>query len=308
LEGRNDADQIGAVSPALFYPGSAQRRLTLYTVGMKRIHHANGVVTLTFERLEGLPVAAHISTRHGGVSPEPWHSLNFSILRGDEPERVHENQRRLANALGISAASVVSCQQVHGTSIAKVDPDDAGARITGCDGLITDAVDLPLSLVFADCVPLLIYDPVHHALGAVHAGWRGTLNGAATALLWAMQAAYDSQPSQVHVCIGPSIGPQSYEVGAEVVALAEARLPDTAAVLSHPNGVGSSAHLDLWLANLQLLVQAGVAPEQVEIAGIDTAQNTIDFYSHRVEAGRCGLFALVTWLHSQSAPIPPVDL
>ncbi|MFN3334069.1 MAG: peptidoglycan editing factor PgeF [Caldilinea sp.] len=275
---------------------------------MKRIHHANGVITLAFERLEGLPVAAHVSTRHGGVSPEPWRSLNFSVLRGDEPARVYENRRRLADALGISATSIVSCQQVHGTGIAKVSPDDAGVRIAGCDGLITDAVDLPLCLVFADCVPLLIYDPVNHALGAVHAGWRGTLNGAATALLWAMQAAYDSQPSQVQVCIGPSIGPQSYEVGAEVIALAEARLPNAAAVLSHPNGIGSGAHLDLWLANLQLLMQAGVAPEQVEIAGIDTAQNTGDFFSHRAEAGRCGLFALVTWLCSRRAPAHPADL
>lgn len=265
---------------------------------MKRIQHANGVVTLTFERLDKLPVAAHISTRHGGVSPEPWHSLNFSVLRGDDPARVAENRRRLAEALGLSVDAIVSCQQVHGTGIAKVGAEDAGARIAGCDGLITDEIELPLMLVFADCVPLLIYDPVHHALGAVHAGWRGTLNGAATALLWAMQAAYDTQPSQVHVCIGPSIGPNSYEVGAEVVALAQAHLPDPAAALHYPNGAAGNAHFDLWQANLQLLAHAGVAPAQVEIAGIDTAQNTADFFSHRAEAGRCGLFALVTWLHS----------
>lgn len=265
---------------------------------MKRIYHANGVVTLTFERLEGLPVAAHVSTRHGGVSPEPWRSLNFSVLRGDEPERVRENRRRLAHALGINADAVVSCHQVHGTGIAKVERDDVGAKFAGSDGLITDVVDLPLSLVFADCVPLLIYDPANHALGAVHAGWRGTLNGAATALLWAMQAAYDTRPSQVQACIGPSIGPQSYEVGAEVVAFAEARLPDPATVLTYPNGVEGSAFLDLWLANRQLLIQAGVASEQIEISGIDTAQNTNDFFSHRAEAGRCGLFTLVTWLRS----------
>ncbi len=273
----------------------------LYTSAMTRIHHANGLITLTFARLAKMPVAAHITTRHGGVSPEPWRSLNFSVLRGDEPARVAENRRRLAEALNLRDADIVSCHQVHGTSIAKVGVEDAGAKFAGCDGLMTDAVALPMMLVFADCVPLLIYDPVHHALGAVHAGWRGTLNGAATALLWAMQAAYDTLPAQVHVCIGPSIGPDSYEVGAEVVALAEARLPDPGAALRYPNGTERAAHLDLWQANLQLLTQAGVAPEQVEIAGIDTAQHTADFFSHRAEAGRCGLFALVTWL------LPPVE-
>ncbi len=149
-----------------------------------------------------------------------------------------ENRRRLATALGVHAADFVHCRQVHGTGIAKVDWENAGAVMDGSDGLITDAVGLPLSLVFADCAPLLIYDPVHHALGVMHAGWRGTVNGAATALLWALQAAYDSDPAQVQVAIGPSIGPQSYEVGAEVVALATARLPDPDALFTYPNGAG----------------------------------------------------------------------
>lgn len=267
---------------------------------MNRIQHASGLITLTFERLANLPVAAHVSTRHGGVSPEPWRSLNFSVLRGDDPARVAENRRLLANALGIHADAIVTCQQVHGTGIAKVAVDDAGAKFAGCDGMITDAIDLPLLLVFADCVPLVIYDPIHHALGVVHAGWRGTLNGAAPALLWAMQAAYDTQPSQVHVCVGPSIGPHSYEVGPEVVSLAETRLPDPTAVFTYPNGVEHNAYFNLWMANLQLLRAVGVASEQVEIAAIDTAQNTCDFFSHRAEAGRCGLFAMVAWLRSKN--------
>lgn len=269
---------------------------------MNRVHHANGIVTFTFESLAGLPVAAHVSTRHGGVSPDPWRSLNFSILRGDERERVHENRRRLASALELSAADFVHCRQVHGAGLAKVGWDDAGAVKDGCDGLITDSVCLPLSLVFADCVPLLIYDPMHHALGVVHAGWRGTLNGAATALLWAMQAAYDSEPGQVQVCIGPSIGPHSYEVGSEVVALAMARLPDPTVAITFPNGDAANPHFDLWQANVQLLAQAGVPPGRIEVSAIDTAQNTADFFSHRAEAGRCGLFSMVAWLEDVESP------
>ena len=105
------------------------------------------------------------------------------------------------------------CQQVHGTGVAKVDQDDAGAMLEGCDSLITDTPELPISVVCADCVPLLLYDPVHQALGVCHAGWRGTVNGAATAALWALQAAYDTSPGAVLACIGPAIGPASYEVG-----------------------------------------------------------------------------------------------
>lgn len=276
--------------------------VSVYTVAMHRIHHANGLITYTFELLAGLPVAAHVSTRHGGVSPEPWRSLNFSVLRGDDRERVLENRRRLATALHLNAADFIQCQQVHGTGIAKVGWEDAGAIKESSDGLMTDAVGLPLSLVFADCVPLLIYDPVHHALGIVHAGWRGTLNGAATALLWAMQAAYDSDPAQVKVGIGPSIGPQSYEVGPEVSALAALRLPDPAAALAYPQGEEGNPTFDLWQANVQLLVQAGVPVEQIEVGGIDTAQNTADFFSHRAERGRCGLFSMVAWLQGR-APV-----
>ncbi|MCS6826906.1 MAG: polyphenol oxidase family protein [Caldilinea sp.] len=263
---------------------------------MIRIHHGNGVITYAFEQLAETPVNAHVSTRHGGVSPEPWRSLNFSVARGDAPERVQENRRRLAAALGICAGDMVHCRQVHGVSVARVGWDNAGTVVDGCDGLITDAIGLPLSLVFADCVPLLLYDPDRHALGVIHAGWRGVLAGAAPALLGAMQAAYGTNPSRVLVCIGPSIGPESYEVGPEVAALAQARLPNPDAALAYPNGAHRNPHLNLWEATLQLLVEAGVDPHRVEIGGIDTARNTQDFFSHRAEQGRCGLFCMVAWL------------
>ncbi|MBK8799081.1 MAG: laccase domain-containing protein [Anaerolineales bacterium] len=95
---------------------------------------------MTFDSLADFPVAAHIATRHGGVSPDPWRSLNFGILRGDDRDRVLENRRRLATALGVHAADFVHCRQVHGTGIAKVDWENAGAVMDGSDGLITDAV------------------------------------------------------------------------------------------------------------------------------------------------------------------------
>jgi polyphenol oxidase len=269
---------------------------------MQRITHANGVITYTFDSLAAWPVRAHVTTRHGGVSPAPWNTLNFSVSRGDTPERVQENRQRLAAAIGIDFTQTVRTHQVHGTGVAKVDWNDAGSWQEACDGLITDAVGLPLALVFADCTPILLYDPVHHALGACHAGWRGTLNGAATATLWAMQAAYDTNPAAVLACIGPSIGPQSYEVGAEVFNLAQVKLRTAEQLFTYPNGPAQNPYFNLWQANADQLVEAGVPPTQIEISGIDTAQNTQDFFSHRAERGQCGLFSLVAWLTRKVDP------
>jgi YfiH family protein len=266
---------------------------------MQRITHTNGVVTYAFDSLSDFPISAHVSTRHGGVSPAPWNTLNFSIFRGDAPDRVRQNQHRLAAALEIDPAAIVRCRQTHGTRVAKVDGSDAGQWQEDCDALITDEPYLPLMLVFADCVPLVLYDPVHHALGICHAGWRGTVNGAAAATLWAMQAAYDTNPGYVRAALGPSIGPVSYQVGPEVVALVEARLPDAAALLTFPQGPDASPHFDLWQANTNQLADAGVPPAQIEVSGIDTAQTTTDFFSHRAERGRCGLFGLVAWLEQR---------
>ncbi len=266
---------------------------------MHRTTHSNGVVTYTFESLAARPVAAHVSTRHGGVSPAPWATLNFSVARGDDPERVRRNRLRLAEAVA-APAGFVTCQQVHGTQIALVDERDAGRRCAGYDGLATDSPNLPLMLVFGDCVPVLLYDPVRHALAAVHAGWRGTVNGAAVAALATMQRAFGADPADILAAIGPSIGPQSYYVGPEVVEQAHAGLRDASRFFSYTGPEDTNPRFDLWAANHAQLAEAGVPPAQIEISRLDTATHTHDFYSHRAEHGRCGLFSLVAWLQPRS--------
>lgn len=269
---------------------------------MQRITHAgpdpeNPVVTYTFNRIQHQGrVHAHVSTRHGGVSPAPWNTLNFSVSRGDDQPRVDQNRARFAQALGHEPAHVVRCNQVHGTGVAKVDWDDAGTFVGRVDGMITDAARLPLAWVFADCTPVLLYDPVTHTLGGCHAGWRGTVNGAAAATLWAMQAAYGVEASSVQAYIGPSIGPQSYEVGTEVWEMAQAKLNEPERLFHYPNGPDRNPHFDLWRANAAQLEELGVQSHQIEVSGIDTAQNTHDFYSHRAEKGQCGLFAMMAWI------------
>lgn len=263
---------------------------------MNRIEHAGGIVTYTFEQLAVYPIVAHVTARHGGVSPAPFSSLNFSVARGDDPDNVIENRKRLAAVLGYDYVQRVYCQQVHGTGIAKVDARDLGKVQESCDGAVTDAAHVPLSLIFGDCVPVLLYDRRKQVLACVHAGWRGTVNGASTAALWSMIAGYGTNPADVLACIGPSIGPDSYEVGEEVVEMAHAKLPNADALLDYKNGKGSRPYFNLWEANATQLEAEGVQRANIEIAGIDTSQRTDDFFSHRAEKGLCGLFALVAWL------------
>ena len=263
---------------------------------MRRSCYNNGVVAYAFESLASFPLQAHVSARHGGVSPEPWHSLNFSYSRGDGRERVLENFARFCGAIGKDPSEAVRTHQVHSTNVAKVGWEDAGTRQGRCDALITDAIDLPLFLVFADCVPLVIYDRAHHALGACHAGWRGTVDGMASSALGAMKAAFGTDAADVHVGIGPSIGPESYEVGEEVIGRAVSTLPDGEKYLCRRKGDAENLCFDLWQANIDQLTTAGVPEGQIELSGIDTARRTDEFFSHRAEKGRCGLFGLLTWL------------
>ncbi len=266
---------------------------------MKRITHHNGVITYTFDAYADLPVSAHVSTRHGGVSPAPWNSLNFSVRRGDEPARVAENRARLADALALDGERPVTCRQMHGVQAVRVDARHAGQMQEGADALVTDAAGLPLSLIFGDCVPVVLYDRAHHALGACHAGWRGTVDGAAAAALAAMMEAYGTRPADLVAGIGPSIGPESYEVGDEVLTAARQSVHQSSRFVFYPRGEQGKPHFDLWRANAAQLMALGVPASQIEISGIDTAMRTDDFFSHRAERGRCGLFGMVAWLHTR---------
>lgn len=269
---------------------------------MQRLIHDNGVITYTFEQFTILPLSVHISTRHGGVSPVPWNTLNFSVKRGDTQERVAANRIRLADALHIDAKQFVTCEQIHSRTIVKVDHTFAGTMQRGADGMVTDSAALPLSLVFADCVPIVLYDARKHVLGVCHSGWRGTVQSAAIWTLQAMAEEFNVQAGDVYAGIGPSIGPMSYEVGPEVMKAAFENLPNAERLFT--NGTGSrvsddqpNRYFDLWEANRSILKAAGVPSAQIEVSAIDTATNTHDFYSHRAEQGRCGLFSMVAWLH-----------
>ncbi len=255
----------------------------------------DGINYYVFEHLADQAGLSHaIFTRHGGVSHPPFATLNLSRSVGDVPEAVAENHRRATATLGIALERLCTSWQVHGAQALVLDQPNWGERpLPQADILLTNQPDVWLSMRFADCVPILLYDPVHQAAGLAHAGWRGTLAGAARAAVVAMSAAFGSRPADLLAGIGPAIGPCCYRVGPEVAeAFTRAFGPEATAWLRLADGGGP--HLDLWESNRAQLVAAGV--RQIEVAALCTAHLRHEFFSHRGERGRTGRFGVVIGL------------
>ncbi len=232
-----------------------------------------------------------IFTRQGGTSQAPWASLNVGGTVGDDLAAVRQNHELMYAALGVNGERSCTVWQVHSADTVIVNGPVRGRRwIALADAMVTDRPDTPLVMRYADCTPIMLFDPARGVIGAVHAGWRGTVQGAAASAVRTMVQAYGCKPEQIEACIGPSIGPDRYQVGAEVVAAAVAYYGTTDGIIRHDAQDGS-AYFDLWEANALDLQRAGV--EQIEIAGICTAQHTDEFFSHRAEKGRTGRFGLV---------------
>ena len=260
---------------------------------MQRIEH-NGLVWYTFagpgRDSEHSCVHACL-TRLGGVSAGQWSALNLGSTVGDDPRAVQENHRRVFDAFGITRAQVVSPSQVHECNVVHVGARDGGMVIPATDALITDAPGVALLLRFADCAPVLFYDPVWRAVGLAHAGWRGVAAGVVPATVQAMVAAFGSRPEEVWAGIGPTIGPQHYSVGVEVVEAIQATLPEGVQVATHRDG-----H---WMMDLPAALEAqlrAVGVTQVEQSGLCTASRVDEWYSHRAEAGRTGRFGVLVML------------
>lgn len=248
-----------------------------------------------FETMFSLPVLRHgVFTRLGGSSSGAFASLNVGSTVGDDPDAVRHNRARMAGALGLQDADVRSVWQVHGVEVVVARRSDhLGELPPQADILLTDEPDLPLAMRFADCVPILIVDPVRRVLGMVHAGWRGTVLNAAGAAVAAMANVFGSSPADLIAGVGPSIGPERYEVGPEVISQVESAFDDSDGLLRASERPGH-AYLDLWEANRRLLTGAGAG--QVEVAALCTAEHSNEFFSHRAEHGRTGRFGMLAML------------
>jgi YfiH family protein len=233
-----------------------------------------------FDNLSRLPGVVHaISSRPGGVSEGRCESLNVSYSVGDAAENVDENLRRIAESIGSRREDLFSAYQVHGRAVTVVDSDTENRPRS--DVLITRSAKRTLMLRYADCTPVLIADPKKHVVAAVHAGWRGSAVRASGAAVKALSENFGSRPGDLLAGIGPAIGPCCYTVGQDVVAAFE----------DHPRLIADEK-LDLWEANRQALLEAGVPDDQIEVAGICTQCEADRFFSHRANGGQpAGRFA-----------------
>lgn len=261
---------------------------------MQRIETA-GPVYYQFDQWAGADAVIHgVFTRIGGVSRAPWRSLNVGSTVGDDPQAVERNRALMYEALGLNSGQVHTVWQVHGVrTIVATEPLAAGAVLEQADGLVTDRPGLALVMRFADCVPVLLYDPTRQVVGIAHAGWRGTVAGVATSVVQTMREQFGCRPEDIQAGIGPSIGPDEYQVGEEVAAAVRENMPDPESLLARSNG---AFQFDLWEANRRILEASGVT--QIELAGISTARRTDEFYSHRAEHGRTGRFGAVICLNA----------
>lgn len=240
-------------------------------------------------------VDAAVASRKGGVSQAPFDSLNMSFSTGDDPAAVAENRRRFLALFHVPAEEMVSCHQVHGTHIEVVSRDAAGrgafspeTALPGCDGLVTNEAHTALTMNFADCTPLLFYDPVHHAAGLAHGGWRGTAGNIGGRMVRLMAEHYGTDPARLLAGIGPAIGKCCFEVGQDVADAFGAVFPaeEMKALLTDK---GDGKYLfDLPGANRLLLLRAGLLPIHIEDCGICTWCREDLFYSYRRSGGRTG--------------------
>lgn len=243
-----------------------------------------------------------VAGRAGGVSQAPFDSLNLSIKTGDDPERVATNRLRFERLLDVDGRGAVIGRLVHGRSVAvfktgglipPLEPPQLNTwpAFDG-DAAISDVAGLTLIMTFADCVPILLWDPDRDACGLVHSGWRGTALRIASTAVRAMGSAFGTEPLAVRAGIGPAIGPCCYSVGAEVQEeMRKAYGSSTADVMSEDR-------LDLWQANRLDLLSAGLLPGNIDGASLCTSCNTDRYFSHRREAGKTGRFGACIGLKS----------
>ena len=255
-------------------------------------HIKNGLPVLTATALQG--VRHGFSTRLGGVSQPPLDTLNLGPGRGDDPRALEENYRRFCGALSVDPKRVVLSKQVHETTVRLCTSADAGKGLYAerdytADALITSEPDLPLTVFSADCGILLLFDPVHHAAGAIHAGWRGCAAGIIEKTVQAMTAAFSTQPQDLRAAIGPCIGFCCFETDEDVPAAMTAALGDDAAPFLQKSG--EKWHVDLAGLNRHWLLQSGVPKEQIDLCGLCTACHPKLFWSHRKMGDARGLQA-----------------
>lgn len=259
---------------------------------MKRVAATKGLEYLQPDFPPFDTIVSGFFTRTGGVSPVPFQSLNISVSTGDTTQNVIENRSRIFEAIEKPISTMFDVWQTHSDIVVCTDtPRGLDVEPQKADAIFTNNPNVTLMMRFADCVPILIFDPIEKVIGIIHAGWHGTVNEIAAKSIKMIVHSYGSKPKNIHAFIGPSICPVHYEVGDNVAREAIRVFPDNEKVLITR---GNQHYFDLRLANQEVLFRSGV--NNIHQSGICTACNTKDWYSHRAESGKTGRFATIITL------------
>lgn len=260
-----------------------------------QIKEKNGVTWLSYPAFEQFQDIVHaFSTRLGGVSQGIYSSMNLSFTRGDEEAAVYENYRRLAAAVGFAAEDIVTSDQTHTANVRVVTEEDRGNGLTkprpytDVDGMITNVPGLVLATFYADCVPLYFIDPVRHAIGLSHSGWRGTVAKIGRVTVDKMREMYGTDPQDLYTAIGPSICQDCYEVSEDVILEFQNSFEKKYWDLLFYRKENGKYQLNLWEANRLIMLEAGVKEEHISMPGICTCCNPEFLFSHRASHGRRG--------------------
>lgn len=248
----------------------------------------NGVIYYEFEHLAETGLVNHcFSTRIGGVSKAPYHSMNLAYHMGDDKADVDENFRLISRAVGFDSKQVVMTKQIHQDVIQTLgEGDDVREDV---DGLITVTTGPVLTTYYADCVPLLFVDPVKRIVANAHAGWRGTSLNIAGKTVQKMIDTFDCCAGDILVGIGPSISVRNFEVGKEVIEEFEQNIPQVSKHLYQKSE--QKWHIDLVQINRQLLIESSILDKNIETSDLCTFENPTIFYSHRRDGSMRGNMA-----------------
>lgn len=270
---------------------------------MKRIEK-NGLVYFIFESFEKTGVVRHcFSSRKGGVSEGCYESLNLSF-REDKRENVVENYRRICAAIGSDYRNTVFSDQVHKDAVYDVTADDRGKglifprEIEEKDGLITNVPEVVLVTFYADCTPLYFLDPKKRVIALSHSGWRGTVLKIGAKTVEKMVKDYGCRREDILCGIGPCIGSCCYQVDDMVVNKFREKIDFSEAFIK-PDREEGKYLLDLRGINREILIKAGISPENIEVSKHCTKCESDIFFSHRVMGNSRGSLAALMELVSQ---------
>ena len=261
-------------------------------------------------------VLAFSTTRKGGVSEGSYGEFNINEYCGDEPENVVENRKRLAQELGIATDHIIMPHQVHEVEVRQITAEyfsmpesNRKMVLEGVDAVMTDQKGVCVGVSTADCIPVLLYDEVHHVVAAIHAGWRGTLARIVAKTIREMAFAYKTEPKNLKAVIGPGISLDNFEVGDEVYeAFEQEAFPMDKIAEQRPNAAFHADaaernrlaaegnieqplkwHINLPLSNKLILLNLGVKDENILMSDICTYAHSDEYFSARklgVNSGR----------------------